>query len=475
MSKKFQQNEKGLVLLYALLVISFLTAIAITVSIIVVNELKQTIGATDATVAYYAAESGIERGLYTVKRRRSDAKVSIGDAVMEIQGFGETMDESEAHYSTSGTKTGTSQIFHETVLKNDFTQVDYYDAESPLNPDPERQVRSLVIINEGDDPETWAEVSWTAWDTNGQLGTSERARVVIGPTDLSNGWTISALDVFSGTFEPVGYGVRIKPLFGDLSDLTVTPYNQEGANPPIVEDLPSQVEIKSIGTLGTFKQALTARVPWKLPLFGLYDYVLFSEGDIIKEVVLSQPTYSSGTIEVEANIVPTGRCVWLSACNACQGEGWTGLCPSGAPQVTCFGSENTDDIISGHCKIRPDSGLYGFTLPIPDTVPEGEEYYVSLRLHYDCSDGICDERDLAVELSEQSSIVNDQATGEDEVWRTCTIPESFSIGDPSLPEDDPSRTVIITNNPYGDTWTVGDIIRVDWYQLSTYKVFEDCE
>ena len=77
-------NQKGLILLYALLVISLITAIAITVSIIVIKEIKLTGGSTDSTLAYYAAESGIEKGLYTVKVYRSDGTKTLNDAVNAV-------------------------------------------------------------------------------------------------------------------------------------------------------------------------------------------------------------------------------------------------------------------------------------------------------------------------------------------------------------------------------------------------------
>jgi len=336
--------------------------------------------------------------------------------------------------------------------------------------------------------------------------------------------------------DPVGYRVRIKPLFGDLSDLTVIPYNQEGAEGSVVEDLPSQVEIKSIGTLGTFKQALTARVPWKVPLFGLYDYVLFSEGDIIKEVVLSRPVFSSGTLEVEANLDSALICDY-TACDAC--SNWQGLECFESDKVYCRGSsagDGGDNEPEGSCEIGADADQWGYTLPIPDTVPEGDEYYISIRMAYQCCDPVdgssvcpefepdtgtcvggvspppgtlcdmnndcdvgnggncqggtaylnCRGRDLDVEINGQLAVLDDQAqqTGNYGIvdWRTCTIPEAFSLGDPALPEDNPARTIQFKVHPFssagaasGSEWRIQDYLFIDWYQLSTYKMFDDCE
>ena len=48
------RHNQGVVLIYALLVIGLLTAIALTVSIVIINELRLTSSSTDGTLAYYA-------------------------------------------------------------------------------------------------------------------------------------------------------------------------------------------------------------------------------------------------------------------------------------------------------------------------------------------------------------------------------------------------------------------------------------
>jgi len=499
-----KNNKSGTILLYSLLVVSFIAAIAVTLSVIVVNELKLTSGAANATLAYYAAESGIERGLYAVKLMRNDGTSTLSSAVTEIGSFpkaGDASFENGADYSNGQTSSKTSEIINEEVIENSYIQADYYNVENPLS---DAGVVQIVVSNGPDAPETnpnpdtWAEVSWTAWDSNGTLGTSTSARKVIGPTDLQpdppadTGWPIT-LDVFSDQpIVPVGYRVRIKSLFGDLSSLSVIPYDGAGGQ---VTDLPSQLEIKSVGELSKFKQSLTATVPWKLPLHGLYDYVIFSEGDILKTVILSRPVYSSGVIQVEAGLAGGVDCHlnceedWEFCCQDCINNTiWDGLecfsSPTANPNVACYSSTPP----GGVCKLIAavpggdyhEGNAWGFTLPIPDGVPEGEEYYVSLRMGYEnklCSGGECG-REVAVEIGGQSAIVGDPGIDD---WHTCTIPETFALGNPSLPEDDSNRTIKITVHPLGppgnngDDWDDPERMAVDWYQLSTYKIFPDCE
>jgi len=498
MIKVLKKEQNGSVLLYSLLVISLITAIAIIISIIVVNEIRLTSAASNGVQAYYAAESGIEKGLYAVKVYRSDQEVDLQQAANAISAFIENNFENNASFENMKTDFITAKVENVFVEENDYIQIDYYDVSDPLNPDPDNIVYGIRVRNDGDDPATWAEVSWTAWDDQGVLGTSTIAKKVIGPSDLSrpNGWPINNLDVFSEDdttgFDgmPVGYRVRIKALKaipsevgeGNLSSLTVIPYSvspQIATDSDIITDLPTQLVIKSVGDRNDFKQSLVATVPWQLPLFGLYDYVLFSESEILKDIVINPPTYTSGIIEIESSIDPADRCIDQDTCTNCTtAHNWDAICTSGAPLATCYGENNMDDVVGttpipGQCKISPQVNMNGFYLPIPDTVPEGENYYLSYRAFYDCGGG-CVDRDLTFEINGSSVVVNDPVAGQDEVWHTCTVPDTFILGEPSLPMDDPARVVAIMNYPIGNTWTPGDIVRVDWYQLSTYKVFPDC-
>jgi len=483
-------------LVYVLLIISLITAIALTVSVIIINELKLTTSVVDATMAYYAAEAGLERGLYGVRVMR-ESGVTLTEALSKIQGYADSNDfVNNSTYTDAGSATQSSEISHQVLKENQYLQADYYNVDNPLAPSV---VKSITVQNgtRASNPDTasWAEVSWIAWNENGTLGESTSARKVVGPTDLqpdeiqSEGWPIN-LNTFGSGFVPSGYRVRIKALFGDLSNISVTPYDQVGGpyqGGSKVTNLASQIVIKSVGERNKFKQALTAILPWKLPLFGLYDYVLFSEGEIAKTTILSQPVYSSGVIQVEADLdydIPE-QCD--SECVQCQrpkGK-WNGeVCFSDSDM---FGGEtfvkcNTETTFSkGHCVMQAEGNKYwGWTLPIPDHVPAGDNYYVSMRALYSgdksCASGDCGRR-IAVEINGQSSIVGDHDNDiSDTVWQTCTIPESFTIGNLMEPA---SRTIKFTIEPLAGVgspsgWDDGEKVLVDWYQLSTYKIFPDC-
>ncbi|MFH1207283.1 MAG: pilus assembly PilX N-terminal domain-containing protein [Patescibacteria group bacterium] len=435
-----RRHNQGVVLIYALLVIGLLTAIALTVSLVIINELKLTSSSTDGTLAYYAAESGIEKGLYGVKVKRDEGVMSLTNTVSLVAAYAANFTSNNASYANDQTVSGTSLIINRALTENEMVQADYYDVDNPLDPDDDRIVNQVLVSNSGNNPDSWAEVSWIGWDATGLLATSVDAKKIIGPTDLSNGWTINLANVYTAGITPVGYRLRVRALFGPITGLSVFPSNS-GTE---VTVLPSQVIIKSVGKRNTFKQALTATVPWRLPLSGLYDYVLFSEGELSKDIILSRAIYSSGVIQVEANA--SADC---ADCATCQAVGWSASactagtsCTSGSPFYCAAAAANNY-----------------FTLPIPSSVTAAQELYISVRVNSASTSAEVTISDPAE--GEVGFTFNPSSSG---TWKTCTIPEPFSLGSGTV-----GRSVIFKN-----LTTTGQQLQVDWYQISSYKIFPDC-
>ncbi|MBI4092883.1 MAG: hypothetical protein HY420_03080, partial [Candidatus Kerfeldbacteria bacterium] len=65
-----RQNEQGVALLLALLLVAALTAAGIGASTLIVKEFKTTASTDQGIAAYYAADAGVERALFTVFNNR---------------------------------------------------------------------------------------------------------------------------------------------------------------------------------------------------------------------------------------------------------------------------------------------------------------------------------------------------------------------------------------------------------------------
>jgi hypothetical protein len=80
---KLQTTKEGVSLYLALVIMSFLIAIGLGVSLIIVSQMKMMKGMGDSVVAFYAADTGIERTLYQVRRGggwSGDISGSVGGA-----------------------------------------------------------------------------------------------------------------------------------------------------------------------------------------------------------------------------------------------------------------------------------------------------------------------------------------------------------------------------------------------------------
>lgn len=71
------KNQKGTTLLLALLILAVIFAIALGVSQIILNQIKLTGRTGDSVLAFYAADSGVECGLYEILKNQSNICSSI--------------------------------------------------------------------------------------------------------------------------------------------------------------------------------------------------------------------------------------------------------------------------------------------------------------------------------------------------------------------------------------------------------------
>jgi hypothetical protein len=74
---KLQTTNKGVSLYLALMIMFILIAIGLGISLIIVSQMKMIRGMSDSVVAFYAADTGIEEGLY---KKRIEGTLESGDS-----------------------------------------------------------------------------------------------------------------------------------------------------------------------------------------------------------------------------------------------------------------------------------------------------------------------------------------------------------------------------------------------------------
>lgn len=271
--------EKGNVLLLALLVMAGIMTAALGIGAIILNEIRQARNIDFSTVAYYAAESGVEQALY--KLRKEDAVLTCPSGECDLNGFCSAGDKEPCLRSSgdlsnqsSWTRTVTDKEWqiYGTIKKDESMQVDLYDPEGgtaagiesiKIKWAPECVPPAASII----------EVGYIGWDPGiGWLASSEQRfkySSLASPV-INNGFASSK-----------SYRLRIKALFCDASNVTVTAWGSDNAaDPP--KEIPGRIILTSTGEYGTLRQAVRMNMPRKSPMSGLYDYVLFSECSLVK-------------------------------------------------------------------------------------------------------------------------------------------------------------------------------------------------
>lgn len=456
-------NEKGVVLIYALIILMIVTAIGLGISILIIREINLTSHSHYATQAFYAAESGIERGLYTVKVNRLSSNPNLAGTISAIklyQGIPPSSSQifsSGANYNDQGTNDQPVNTLSK-LAENSIWQLDLSDIDNPSAP---VSIGKIEINGDGDGYE-WLEFSSTEYNTS--IPSSPLVpvnKVYFGHSELINIAKPATVNL-GGSY--VGYRMRLRALFADINNITVTAYNTDPIPKKI--DFPSQIILASTGSKGDFQQAITASLPWKMPLSEVYDYVLFSENEISKTELVGNPIYTSGLIQVEKNIQGVASCSnCTDTANNC-----------GQPGATCFDcgwlSSSCVNTVSctidslpnpSFCQVPANGG--SFTLPIDSSVPSynnlNYDYYLSVRVKSDTGT-----TSMKVNITDPpgnpgASLDVPNITSS---WKSCTVSNSFHLSQNS------NRTIQFMSN-------IGTInkVNIDWYQISTYKIFDNCQ
>lgn len=261
---------RGSALLLAMLVMAAILTVSTATSTLVLNEIQQSLFLDHSIVAFYGAESGLERGLFEARKKDFD-EVALNNLTADLP--------NQASYRLLAE--GSEDIIYASLSPDDSFQLDLYDPNSLsalINP-----IRSIRLSWEG--AGSWLEVKWTPWTTAGILDNpqgvylSQVSSPVIIPLYNSSAYL---------------YRMRLIARKAAVANLEITAYNlidPVAACQPLTTcqvPIPGRVAIKAIGeypagSANASRQALSATMPIKSPLSGLYDYVLYSEAEIKKE------------------------------------------------------------------------------------------------------------------------------------------------------------------------------------------------
>ena len=250
-----QKYPRGNVLLLALFAMSSILLGGMAASTLVLREIRASRSADASQIAYYAAESGNERALYEIRKLGVSPRELNAEASLENgASYHREIIQEPAPIFTNIPKDG----IYELVL---------YD---PTASSPSGGVTQLVID----------------WDA--ACGAASVMEITSVAFDPAVGWTPSITKFRYANDGPVTYTlsnpgsnaarVRLKTERCDAVNVRIDAL--DASNQPVA--FPDRVAIVSTGEYAGTRQASQIVAPTVTSLSGLFDFVLFSECEIVK-------------------------------------------------------------------------------------------------------------------------------------------------------------------------------------------------
>jgi len=251
-----------------MIIMMTVVAVAIGLSVLIINQFQFSANLDHAAVAYYAAETGLEEGLMVIKDSRDKGTEKINDAITKLNN------------NTGGSINGASWDISDSTLSQEYW-VESLEQNKTTSFTVENGGSMILNWIDDCDKASWVEINYIPYNNNGQLSKDNPPVRVLSPcSDAPPCKTDPQTINFPNS--NLNYAVTIMPIYCDISNLKVKAYDaDEGGGNQI--DLGNRIYLKSVGTFHGSKIALAASIPYRLPPQGIFNFVLFSEKTIEKK------------------------------------------------------------------------------------------------------------------------------------------------------------------------------------------------
>ncbi len=271
------RTRPGLALLLMLMVLATILAAGLTVSALVLRELRITGTSDRGILAFYTAESALEQGLYLYRQQGEYGNLTVneGDAA---DAWNNTVSTPASNGTWWRSAEKGEASFVQTVRENETAQVVLFDPDTPGS--QAASVRLTWNTNPATCPGEgygWLEVLQSGWE----VATSQTAsrRDFFAGADASG--VIVNLD---GDYPRV----RLRALFADICDLRLEAFTGLDAGGSLYT-LPTEIRITAAGEVADARQAVSVVLPEVIPQAGFFDYTIFTECSLTKGVIEACP------------------------------------------------------------------------------------------------------------------------------------------------------------------------------------------
>lgn len=301
------QDKRGVILVFTIILMAVLLSIAVGFSFFIISDINQAKAIDDSIIAYYAAETGIERTLYSViKQDNFESMEQLKKDRANTEGL---LPESQAVWNISSSTDYEKLFFRQRLYNGQGVKFYVLNRAENLNIDIPKSL--LIDWTKGKDSEgnnsiINLQVSMTQLSPQSK-NIEEDNSVLIYYTDTNEVELSDSLGPTCYNFKDSSlneenankksdYVIELRALGGTFMDyidkILVTVFNQDCSNYSNNKDdyltslNPrgiSNLTIKSEGFFGKSKQLIIAHLPPRHLVSGLLSFVIFSEQSITKE------------------------------------------------------------------------------------------------------------------------------------------------------------------------------------------------
>jgi hypothetical protein len=296
------QHPEGIILLMAVLIIGTVLISAATFANMLLTEIRLSQLVDSSIQSRYHAESGVERALYQLRKREA---VTPGECTVLLGGSGCSNDTgycvgvgngadvscitSDSADLSSGSgwdvESGPELAFSANVMRGQSVQVDLFAALQATDPNGDIPSGIGSIAIEWGDVSHATDLYYTLTKLNAISGNQEVEKNII-PQQSCVGEPTCALEFrhVLNVQEDFSYVLRVQALnflADDAGPVRITAYSGNNLSGDVVP-LPGRYLIASSAAVGRSYQQVSVRTPARPPASGLYDFVLFSEEEVVK-------------------------------------------------------------------------------------------------------------------------------------------------------------------------------------------------
>lgn len=375
--KIFNKNREASTILISLLIMSAVLSSALYINVMSLRQMKQSNNIDNSIMAFYAAESGNEQAVYYI-RKMEDLEVenlAVGGSISGPDNLVEREVTDELPIINIGLK------------KNEFYQIDIFDQEDiSLG----SNLGSLSMEWDSDCSDaSWIELTINEWEIEGgeiNWGFDENhahiSKCLLNPPNEPNAFPIEIGDGSACIdFNPNNaYQFRFKALYCDISNLNISAKDNDGASLSF-KNIYNSLSIGEYPLAGeeASRQALRVSLRKSSPLSGLFDYVIFSEKSLIKDIGAYTGGWFTEDLFIATSNLPDGIIgknynYTVTAVNGIPPYTWnlSGTYPSG------FGIDEFTGVLSGNVGSNPE--VYGLQISVEDSEFNSDEKSLFLEV-----------------------------------------------------------------------------------------------